>query len=123
MARHSHRSKAGTRASGPLRRNEALTFNGPGWSIEGADFEVTCWAPGEIRHKGEPTGKLRDEWMLSVERDWIRHPIDGSGMWASGAFVTGDSLVEVLDCLALLEPADRYRTMAILVHELEGEDQ
>ncbi len=121
MARHRHRSKAGTRATGPLRRSEPLTFNGPGWAIEGPDFEVTCWAPGDVRHEGESTRQVRDEWMLSVERDWERHPLDGSGMWASGGFVTGDSLVEVLDCLSLLEPADRYRVTAILVHELGDE--
>ncbi len=80
-----------------------------------------CWAPGEVRHNGETTGQLRDEWMLSVERDWVRNPVDGSGMWATGGFIAADSLTDALDCLALLEPADRYRVTAILVHEL-GED-
>ena len=121
MARQRHRSKSGTRATAPLKRSEPLTFNGPGWTIEGADYEVKCWAPGEIRHQGEPTGRERDEWMLAVERDWVRHPIDGSGMWASGGFVSADSLAEALDCLALLDPADRYRATAILVHELGDE--
>ena len=123
MARQRHRSRAGTRVTGPLKRSEALTFHGPGWTILGADYEVICWAPGEISHNGASTGRYRDEWMLSVERDWVRNPIDGSGMWGSGGVLSGDTLTEVLDALALLDPGDRYRATAILVRELDGDEQ
>ena len=120
MARQRHRSKAGTRVTGPLKCSEPLTFYGPGWTIRGADYEVICWAPGDIVHNGEATGDRREEWMLSVERNWVRNPIDDSGMWASGGFVEGDSLTDVLDALAILAPGDRYRATAILVRELAG---
>lgn len=118
MARQRHRSKAGSRVTGPLKRSEPLTFHAPGWTIRGTDYEVICWAPGQISDRGNPTGKSRDDWMLSVERDWVANPEDGSGMWVSGGFVAGASLTEVLDALALLDPGDRYRATAILIHEL-----
>ena len=105
MARQRHRSRAGTRVTSPLKRSEPLTFHGPGWTILGADYEVICWAPGEISHERKAsTGRYRDEWMLSVERDWVRNPIDGSGMWGSGGVLSGHTLTEVLDALAMLDP-------------------
>ena len=98
-------------------------YHSPGWTIRAPNFEVICWAPGEIRHDGEATGRHRDQWMLSVETGPIRSPGDVGGFWESGGVVSGDSLTEVLAALALLEPSDRYQVTAVLVHQLGPEQR
>ncbi|MEM9894684.1 MAG: hypothetical protein AAF962_27865 [Actinomycetota bacterium] len=99
-----------TTAEAVATRGEALTYHGPGWTLSGPGFDVTCWAPGNITHDGQPTGRHRDHWMLSVETD-------GAHAESSG-FTTGDSLTEVLAAVAFLPPRARYLVTAVLVHEL-----
>jgi len=102
------------------RLGHPLVYHGPGWTIEDPRYEVICWAPGEITHRGEPTGTTRHEWMLSVETDWVQEAKCRPGLWLSGGFISGASLIEVLPALAILEPEARYRITAVLIHELGG---
>ncbi|MEM7326183.1 MAG: hypothetical protein AAF531_24060 [Actinomycetota bacterium] len=99
-----------TTAERAAARGEALTYHAPGWTITGPGYDVTCWAPGEVTHDGQPTGRRREHWMLSVETD-------GAHAESSG-FATGDSLTEVLAAVAFLPPRDRYLVTAVLVQEL-----
>lgn len=100
---------------------EPLTYHGPGWSIETNRFEVICWAPGEIVHNGNPIGRTRTEWMLSVSIDPDGGPpshMEEAGLWACGGFMSGETLAKVLPALAILEDADRFQVTAVLVHQL-----
>lgn len=102
---------------------EPLTYHGPGWSIETDRFEVICWAPGEIVHNGNPIGRTRTEWMLSVSIDPEGGPpahLEEPGLWSCGGFMSGETLAKVLPALAILKDADRFQVTAVLVHQLGG---
>ncbi len=102
---------------------EPLVYHGPGWAIETDKFEVICWAPGEIVHNGNPVGRTRKDWMLSVSIDPDGAPpdhVEESGLWACGSFMSGASIANVLPALAILEDADRFRITTVLVNELAG---
>lgn len=101
---------------------EPLTYQAPGWVVAGADYDVICWAPGEIVNDGQPTGSRRHAWMLWVESG--RRPAPGVGGYASrrpsSSFVTGASLGEVVQALGLLPDQDRGLVIEALFRHLTG---
>lgn len=123
-----HTTSGSAPTAGPVL-GEALTFHGPGWTIEADHYDVICWAPGEILDKGKPTGQRRAAWMLSVEVG----PVDSTAgaltndcsadARPSSGFATGASLGEVLPALALLPDADRSAVIEALFRNLGGIDK